>query len=155
MKIVIGLVFVVGLLLSCKPKVEITPKPSVKPELDFTQTKFFTFSEIVASKTIEDCGLTHYWTDKPLNIQGYVSYVDKYKRFFTLYSVLDYGSPTAASGNVSINPKDSVAISEKLTQLLDKKCFVKTICRSGQITVSKCEEIMKPEVLSVNDIDIK
>ena len=152
MKVITCFIFVVTGLLSCESKKDVTP---IKPELDFSPNRFFSIEDILASKTIEDCGIVHYWTGKPLNIQGYVSYVDNQKRIFTLHSSLDYGAKSTVSGNVKINPKDSAAIAEKLNRYLDKKCFVKTICTSGQVIVSKCQETLIPEVMSANDIDIK
>jgi hypothetical protein len=158
MKITLNVLLVTAFLFSCKSKGEVTPTPippSVKPEIDFTQTKFFTIEEVLACKTIEDCATMHYWTNKSLNMQGYISYVDNQKRIFTLHSSLNYGAGSTVSGNIKINPKDSVAIAEKLNRYLDKKIFVKTICTSGQVIVSKCEETLIPEVMSANDIDIK
>jgi hypothetical protein len=139
-------------LFACKAKNDGTPIPS-KPEIDFSQNKFFTMDEILACKTQEDCNQLHYWENKSLSLQGYISYVEPSKRVFTLHTSLDYGS--SKSGNISINPMDSVAIAAKLSTALDKKCYVKTVCQSGQIIVSNCQATLMPVVMSVNDIEIK
>jgi hypothetical protein len=141
--------------LGCKSKVEVPPTPTVKPELDFTQTKFFTIDEINLFKTGEACGKAHYWDNKPLNIQGYVFDVDVKKHSFTLYSSLDYSAKTSVRMFLRINPIDSNAVTEKLNRYLDKKCFIKTTCKSGRIIDSECLETLVPEVSSANDIDIK
>jgi hypothetical protein len=127
-------------ILGCKPKEEII---LTKPELDFTQTKFFTIDEVILYKTGDACGKTHYWNNKPLNIQGYV------------FDVAINGAKTSVRMFLRINPADSISIAEKLNRYLDKKCFIKTTCKTGQILDSECIETLVPEVLSASDIDIK
>ena len=146
-----------SVLSGCKSGGNEPPTPSLeKPEIDFSQNKFFTLDEILSSKTSEDCGKTHYWESKPLSLQGYVSYVDKNKRIFTLHSSSNYYASTTASGNVAISSMDSTEISLKLNQALNKKCFVKTICGTSRaISGSSCQETLIPKLMSADDIELR
>ena len=145
----VALIFVI---LGCKKSAQPVAE---KAEIDFSQSKVFTISELSNSKTLVPCSTTPYWENKPLSIQGYIFAVNINKRSFTLFSDFNYSASSTSGAYCEINPADSSAIYDVLYKNLDKKCYIKTTCKSGEIYVSKCEKLLIPMLMSVNDIEFK
>ncbi len=155
--IIVVLIFCCG-FLNCK-SADPQPQPVVeKPELDFSQSKFYTIQDIYNSKTQTPCSMTKpYWEGKILKVQGFVYDVATNKGSFTLFSDFNYSAADVRGLFLRINPADSTAIYEKLAKNMGKgnRCFIKATGQTGQTNVSNCQFSFVSMLMSANDVEFQ